>query len=285
MSPPATPTAGANPYAGLETSGHPELTPVAVEEAHYPSLEGKGVLITGGGSGIGMYLVAAFAGQGARTAFVDIDEAAGTRVARVVGEATGNTPAFFPCDITDIAALHGAIDDVRASCGPFTGLVNNAGNDDRRPFEALTPDYWDERQAVNLRHMAFAAQAVLPDMVAAGGGSIVNLGSNSWMQGAAGLLPYTTAKAAVMGLTKSLARELGERCVRVNAIAPGWILTDRQVSRARKIYQGKFDEYLEKQCLKAFLLPPDVARLALWLVADDARMVTGQSFVVDGGVV
>lgn len=274
-----------DPYAGLEVSDHPELTPVAIKEAHYPSLEDKGVLITGGGSGIGMYLVAAFAGQGARVAFVDINEAAGARVAAVVRETTGNAPAFAPCDVADIKALHRAIDALRDVCGPLTGLVNNAGNDDRRPFEELTPEYWDDRQAINLRHKAFAAQALLPDMVAAGGGTIVNLGSNSWMQGAAGLLPYTTAKAAVLGLTKSLARELGGRHVRVNAIAPGWILTDRQVSRARAIYHGKFDEYLEKQCLKEFLLPPDVARLALWLVADDSRMVTGQSFVVDGGVV
>ncbi|MEO1105835.1 MAG: SDR family oxidoreductase, partial [Pseudomonadota bacterium] len=160
-----------------------------------------------------------------------------------------------------------------------------AGNDDRRPFEDLEPDYWDERFAVNLRHHAFAAQAVMPDMVSAGGGAIVNIGSNSWMQGAAGLLPYTTAKAAIHGLTRSLARELGPHRIRVNEIAPGWILTERQVSRAKAIYPDKFADYLTRQCLKEFLLPPDIARLALWLVADDSRLVTGQRFVVDGGVV
>ncbi|MEM7731002.1 MAG: SDR family oxidoreductase, partial [Pseudomonadota bacterium] len=161
---------------------------------------------------------------------------------------------------------------------------NNAGNDDRKPAADVTPADWDDRMAVNLRHQFFASQAVLPDL-AQTGGAIVNMGSNSWMQGAAGLICYTTAKSAIQGLTRSLAREVGPQGVRVNSIAPGWILTERQVARAKRIYADKFDDYLSRQCLKAFLLPPDVARMALFLAADDSRMITGQTFVVDGGVV
>jgi NAD(P)-dependent dehydrogenase (short-subunit alcohol dehydrogenase family) len=164
-------------------------------------------------------------------------------------------------------------------------LVNNAGNDDRQPIEQVTSDYWDERMATNLRHQFFAVQAVVPGIAAAGGGAIVNMGSISWMRGAAGLVAYTTAKSAVMGMTKSLARELGDRNIRVNSIAPGWVLTERQVERAKRIYQGKFSEYLEAQCLKEHLLPPDIARMALFLAADDSRLITGQTFIVDGGVV
>ncbi|NJS38531.1 MAG: SDR family oxidoreductase, partial [Rhodobacteraceae bacterium] len=179
--------------------------------------------------------------------------------------------------------LRAAVSDLRAHIGPITALINNAGNDDRLPAEEVTPEYWDARINTNLRHQFFAAQAVMGDM--AQGGVILNMGSTSWMQGATGLICYTTAKSAVQGLTKSLAREVGARGIRVNSIAPGWILTERQVSRAKAIYQSKFDDYLTRQCLKEFLLPPDVARMALFLAADDARMITGQTFVVDGGVV
>lgn len=164
-------------------------------------------------------------------------------------------------------------------------LINNAGNDDRMPLEDVSQEYWDERFAVNLRHQFFAAQAVIPQMAAEGGGSIINMGSISWMRGVAGLVFYTTAKSAVMGLTKSLAREVGARNIRVNSIAPGWVLTESQVERAKRVYQGKFSEYLDAQCLKEHLLPPDVARMALWLAADDSRLVTAQTFIFDGGVV
>ncbi|MAQ83735.1 MAG: 3-oxoacyl-ACP reductase [Maritimibacter sp.] len=267
----------------LETSDHAELQPVAIEAARYPSLEGRAVLVTGGGSGIGMYLVEAFCGQGARVGFVDLDADAGARVAEVCAATTGNRPAFRAADLRDIDGLRRAVAELAGETGPVGALVNNAGNDDRLPVEDVTPEYWDDRMAVNLRHQFFAAQAVLPAMDQ--GGSIVNMGSNSWMQGAAGLIAYTTAKSAIQGLTRSLAREVGGRGVRVNSIAPGWILTERQVSRAKAIYADKFDDYLGKQCLKEFLLPPDVARMALFLTADDSRMITGQTFVVDGGVV
>lgn len=269
----------------LERSAHPELVPVEIDAARYPSLQGRGVLITGGGSGIGMYLVEAFCAQGARVAFIDLNAEAGSWVQTVCAETTGNRPAFAAADLTDIGALKGAVVALRDVTGPVTVVVNNAGNDDRLPAAEITPDYWDARMDVNLRHQFFATQAVLGDMRDAGRGSVINMGSNSWMQGAAGLIAYTTAKSGVQGLTRCLARELGADGIRVNSIAPGWILTERQVSRAKAVLTGKFDEYLAKQCLKEFLLPPDVARMALFLAADDARMISGQTFVVDGGVV
>lgn len=267
-------------------SVHPELVPkVDVDVARYPSLEGKSVLITGGGSGIGASLVEHFVGQGCRVGFIELDGTVAAENACAVEKSTGTRPHYEVVDLRDIAAMQGAIERLAAKTGPFRVLVNNAGNDDRKPLEEVTPDYWDERQATNLRHQFFAAQAVAPGMAKAGGGAIINMGSISWMKGAAGLIFYTTAKSAVMGMTKSLARELGERNIRVNSIAPGWVLTERQVVRAKAIYQNKFNEYLESQCLKEHLLPPDIARMALFLAADDSRLVTGQTFIVDGGVI
>ncbi len=265
---------------------HPELIAKAeVETARYPSLAGKGVVITGGGSGIGASLVEHFAAQGCKVGFVELDAAAAEATAETVAATTGNRPASAVADLRDTEALRAAIAALSGEIGPVRVLVNNAGNDDRMPLEDVTPDYWDDRFATNLRHQFFAAQAVIPEMARAGGGSIINMGSISWMRGAAGLIFYTTAKSAVMGMTKSLAREVGERHIRVNSIAPGWVLTERQVERAKRMYQDKFSEYLEAQCLKEHLLPPDVARMALWLAADDSRLVTAQTFIVDGGVV
>lgn len=266
----------------LERSDDPLLVPDPIDAARYPSLDGRGVVVTGGGSGIGMYLVEAFAAQGARVGFLDIDAAAAEHVADVCAD-IGPRPDYVVCDLRDVDALRAAIATLRARVGPVRVLVNNAGNDDRRPAPEVEPDYWDDRMAVNMRHQFFAAQAVMVDM--GGGGSIVNMGSNAWMQGASGLIAYTTAKSAIQGLTRSLAREVGTQGIRVNSIAPGWILTERQVTRARAVLTGKFDEYLAKQALKRFLLPPDVARMALFLGADDSQMITGQTFVVDGGVV
>lgn len=262
---------------------HPELQPVGIDAATYPSLRDRAVLITGGASGIGAHLVKAFCAQGAKVAFLDLAD--GADCAKAVLRETGNEPLHRQVDLTDIAALRSVISDLEALIGSFQVLLNNAGNDDRLEMEEVEPEYWDDRFSVNLRHQFFAAQALVPGMAAAGGGSIINMGSNSWMQGAAGLVCYTTAKSAIMGMTKVMARELGERRIRVNSIAPGWILTQRQVTRAQSTYPDKFDDYLKRQCLKEFLLPPDVARMALWLAADDARMVTGQTFIVDGGVV
>lgn len=258
---------------------------VEPDMARYPSLRGRVVLVTGGGSGIGASLVEHFADQGAETLFLELDPEAARRTADGVEERTGVRPRYRAVDLRDVGAARDAIAGLVQEAGPVRVLVNNAGNDDRHPALEVTPELWDERFATNLRHQFFCAQAVIPGMIEAGGGSIVNFGSNAWMQGAAGLVAYTTAKSAVAGLTRSLAREFGPHGVRVNCIAPGWILTERQVRRAEAIYRDKFDEYLGKQCLKAFLFPPDVARLALWLAADDARMVTSQTFIVDGGVV
>lgn len=267
----------------LERSDHAELIPKPIEAAIYPSLKSRSVLITGGGSGIGMYLVEAFCAQGARVGFIDLNADASAHVADVCEAETGTRPRFKTADLTDIDALGDAIAALTDQIGPPEVLVNNAGNDDRLPIEEVTPAYWDQRFNTNLRHQFFAAQAVLGAM--GPGASIINMGSNAWMQGAAGLICYTTAKSAIQGLTKSLAREVGARGVRVNSVAPGWILTERQVSRAKAIYSDKFDDYLTRQCLKDFLLPPDIARMVLFLAADDSRMITSQTFIVDGGVV
>lgn len=265
---------------------HQELIPtVEVAVARYPSLVGKPVLITGGGSGIGASLVEHFVAQGCKVGFIELNADVAAECAEAVEKSTGTRPEFEVADLRNVASMQAAILRLSAKTGPFSVLVNNAGNDDRKPIEDITPDYWDERQATNLRHQFFAVQAVIEGMTKAGGGSIINMGSISWMRGAAGLVFYTTAKSAVMGMTKSLARELGERNIRVNSIAPGWVLTERQVTRAKAIYHGKFTEYLEAQCLKEHLLPPDIARMALFLAADDARLITSQTFIVDGGVV
>ncbi|SEQ24767.1 NAD(P)-dependent dehydrogenase, short-chain alcohol dehydrogenase family [Faunimonas pinastri] len=267
-------------------SVHPELiSRVTVDGARYPSLRGKPVLVTGGGSGIGASIVEHFADQGCRVGFIELNGAVAQETAAAVERRTGNRPVVAVADMRDIEAVRSAVARLSEELGAFRVLVNNAGNDDRKPLEEVTPDYWDERLATNLRHQFFTAQAVIGGMAASGGGSIVNMGSISWMRGAAGLIFYTTAKSAVMGMTKSLAREVGDRSIRVNSIAPGWVLTERQVERAKLAYQGKFSEYLEAQCLKEHLLPPDIARLALWLAADDSRLVTAQTFIVDGGVV
>ena len=256
-----------------------------VATASYPSLVGRAVLVTGGGSGIGASFVEHFAAQGSRVGFLEINAVAARDCADAITEATGNRPAFRVCDLKDIEETRRAIADLASETGPFRALINNAGNDDRHVTAEITPDYWDDRFAVNLRHQFFVAQAVVGPMAEAGGGAIVNLGSISWMMGAVGLVAYTTAKSAVAGLTKSLAREFGPKSIRVNCIAPGWILTERQVTRARATNPGNFELYLTRQCLKEHLAPPDVARLALWLAADDSRLVTAQTFIVDGGVI
>jgi NAD(P)-dependent dehydrogenase (short-subunit alcohol dehydrogenase family) len=245
--------------------------------AQYPSLKGRVVLITGGASGIGTSMVEHFAAQGARVAFLDFDRENGPKVA----ERTGTL--FLPCDLRDIAALRAAIGEVQAKLGPVTVLVNNAARDDRHGWETVEPDYWDERMQTNLRHQFFCAQAVAPMMIEAGGGSIVNLGSVSWMKAQGGMPAYTTAKAAIRGLTRGLARDLGPSKIRVNEVVPGWIFTERQLEKWATPEAEA--ENMARQCLKERLYPPDIARTVLWLAADDSRMVTAQHFVVDGGTV
>ncbi len=254
--------------------------PTAIEVAIYPSLKDKVVVVTGGATGIGASIVEHLAIQGARVAFLDIDTDAGHRLSATLSAAVGHA-AFLPCDLRDIDALRAAIDVARSRFGPIGGLVNNAARDDRHSIDAVTPDYWDERMAVNLRHQFFAAQAVVPDMRASGTGSIVNLGSISWVIKDTGMPAYLTAKAAVTGLTRSLARDLGAQRIRVNAILPGWVMTERQ--KALWLTPEGEATLRSAQCLPDHLVPADIARMALWLLADDSRMVTAQNFIVDAG--
>ncbi len=236
--------------------------------ATYPSLAGRRVVVTGGASGIGEGFVAAFAGQGARVDFLDIADG------RTVAARTGAT--FHHCDLTDTAALGATF----AAIGPVDVLINNAANDDRHGIADVTPAYWEDRIAVNLRHIFFAAQAVVPGMTAAGRGVILNLGSISWHLGLADLVLYQTAKAAIEGMTRALARDLGRHGIRVNTIVPGNVQTPRQ----EKWYTPEGEaEIVAAQCLPGRIQPADVAALALFLASDDARMITGHDYFVDAG--
>jgi NAD(P)-dependent dehydrogenase (short-subunit alcohol dehydrogenase family) len=222
-------------------------------------------------------MVAHFAAQGARVSFLDIaDDPAAALVAQVA--ASGHpAPIYRHCDLRDIDALRAAIADL----GPFTVLVNNAAHDQRHAWQDVTPDYWDDRQAVNLRHQFFAIQAVAPGMIAAGGGSILNFGSISWRNKQGGMPAYTTAKAAIEGLTRGFATDLGPHRIRVNCVIPGWVMTERQI--ALWVTAESEAEIARNQCLPDKLMPADLARVALWLAADDSRMCTAQTWVVDGG--
>ena len=244
--------------------------------ATYPSLAGRPVFITGGASGIGESLVRAFAAQRAKVAFVDIDAARGEALA---GALPGSR--FMACDLGDLAALRACVEQARSAHGDMAVLVNNAADDTRHTLADLTAEYWDSRFAVNLRPMVFAAQAAAPQMRRRGGGSIINFGSISWRIGQAGMVGYTTAKAAVHGLTRSLARELGPGNIRVNTISPGWVMTERQI----KLWVNADSERQldQSQCLPGRLAPDDIAAMALFLAADDSRMCTSQDFTVDAG--
>lgn len=248
--------------------------------AIYPDLAGRSVLVTGGGSGIGAAIVEHFAQQQAKVGFIDIAEAASRQlVSRLRGE--GHTVHFEHADLTDIAALQKAVAAIRATHGPIAVLVNNAAHDERHATEAVTPDYWDDRFAVNLKHQFFAAQAVLADMKAAGGGAIINFGSTSWMVGQGGMAAYTAAKSAVLGLTRSLARDFGPFNIRVTAIAPGWIMTERQIEKWLTPEGERM--LMERQCLKRKLVPADIARFTVFLASEEAAACTNQQYVVDGG--
>ena len=248
--------------------------------ATYPSLRGRTVLVTGGGSGIGAAITRRFAEQGARVGFLDIAREPSEALAAELTEA-GLAVRFVPCDLRDIAALRRGVDAVRDAFGPIGVLVNNAAHDERHATPDVTPEMFDERIAVNLRHQFFAAQAVLPDMKAVGGGSIVNFGSVSWIAGQGGMAVYSMLKSAVLGLTRSLARDYGPFDIRVNAIAPGAILTQRQKEKwLTPEYEA---ELMGKQCLKRHLLPDEIARATLFFASDEASACTGQQYVVDGG--
>jgi len=249
--------------------------------ASYPSLTGRTVFVSGGGSGIGASIVEHFAAQDARVGFVDIDEASSTALVEGIRAAGHPAPLYVPCDIRDVGAYQSAIEGVAAKLGTITVLVNNAARDDRHTIDQVTPDFWDERIAVNLRHAYFAIQTVASGMKKAGGGSVVNFSSVSYHTMTPNLSVYQAAKAAVIGMTRGLARDLGSDGIRLNAVTPGWIMTKRQldlwVTPEAKAAQ------LSAQCLKELLYPPDIARMVLWLASDDSRMVTAQDFVVDGG--
>lgn len=247
----------------------------ASTRATYPSLVGKRVLITGGATGIGASLVEAFAAQDARVAFIDIDRSAGTAVADRFAP-----DGFHDCDLRDVDAVTSTIAAIAQEFGGIDVLVNNAANDDRHNLDDITPAYWDERMATNLRHLFFAAQAVVPGMRAAGGGAIINFGSISWHLGLRNLVIYQTAKAAIEGLTRSLARDLGRDNIRVTTIVPGNVQTLRQ----KRWYTPEGEaEIVAAQCLDGRVQPADVAALALFLASDDARMCTGHEYFVDAG--
>ncbi len=249
--------------------------------AVYPSLRDRVVFVTGGASGIGAEEVTQFARQGAKVAFVDIADDAANTLVETLRAAGHPAPHYRHCDIRDIAALQAAMASTAAVLGPITVLVNNAANDQRHGYQDVTVEYWDERMATNLRHQFFAIQAVAPMMKAAGGGSVINFGSISWHTNSGGMPAYTTAKAAVEGLTKGMARDLGPDGIRVNTVIPGWIMTQRQIDLW--LTPDAEEQLLRAQCLKAKLVPEDVARMVLWLAADDSRMCTSQLWVVDGG--
>jgi NAD(P)-dependent dehydrogenase (short-subunit alcohol dehydrogenase family) len=248
--------------------------------ANYPSLKDRPVVISGGASGIGASLVRHFAEQDARVGFVDIDEQAGESLAAEL-VAAGQVVRFTRCDVTDIAAYQSAIAGFAEAHGDARVLVNNAAHDQRHDWSEVTPDYWDERMAVNLKHAFFAIQAVAPGMEKAGGGSVINFGSISWMIMTPSIPLYETAKAAVHGLTRSMARELGRAAIRVNSLVPGAVMTQRQLDLWIKPEDLKAIE--ANQALSGHLTPEDCARMALFLAADDSRMISAQNFLVDGG--
>ena len=248
--------------------------------ATYPSLQGTSVIVTGGASGIGMEIVRAFAGQGSRVGFLDFDVEHGETLAAAL-QADGGKVRFEPCDLRDIDARRRAVAALATAHGPARALLNNAARDDRHRWEDVTPEYYDERIATNLRHMFFAIQAVAPGMMAAGGGSIINLGSDSWWRAGGGFPAYTTAKAAVHGLTRGMARDLGQHRIRVNTLVPGWTMTERQ--KRLWVTPSALTAQLAAQCLPDPIEPVFVARMALFLAADDSAMCTANNYMVEAG--
>ena len=249
--------------------------------ANYPSLADKAVFISGGGTGIGAALVTAFAEQRAKVCFVDIQDAPSEALCESVAARGLPRPQYRHCDLRDVKKLQTIMQESAKIAGDFSVLVNNAANDDRHTIESVTPEYWDDRIALNQRHMFFAAQAVIPGMHRLGGGAIVNLGSISWKIAAGGFPVYATAKSSVHGLTRALARDLGPHKIRVNTVSPGWVMTERQ----RKLWlddKGR-EQIARSQMLPDELLPEHVARVVLFLASDDAIMCSAQDFTYDGG--
>lgn len=256
---------------------------MSMQFATYPSLTDRVVLISGGASGIGADLVRAFASNGARVCFLDVQDGPAEALVRELSGAGGRTPLYLHCDVTDVDALQASVEDVRAKLGPVAVLVNNAADDQRHPVDAVTAEYWDRSFDVNLRHHFFAAQAVHPHMKELGFGSIINFSSIAWRFGADQMVAYATAKGAVVALTRALARSFGSDNIRVNAVEPGAVITERQ----RQLWfrtQDAIDQTVQRQLIRRVLLGEEIARTVLFLAADDSRMITKQSIAVDAGL-
>lgn len=249
--------------------------------ASYPSLRNRAVLVTGGASGIGAAIVEAFAVQGSRVAFLDLQHDAAHALIDRIAASGATAPLFFPCDLTDLAALASAVRAAEQQLGGFHVLVNNAGNDTRHALEDVTPEFWDRTMAINLRQQFFAIQAVLPAMRRSGRGSIVNMSSIAWIIPSTSVPVYVAAKAAIVGLTRTLAHELGPSNIRVNCVLPGAVATDRQ--RRLWLTPEYEAEILAAQALKRLITPEEVARLVLFLAADDSSAITNQSHIIDAG--
>ncbi|UGX88237.1 SDR family NAD(P)-dependent oxidoreductase [Phyllobacterium meliloti] len=248
--------------------------------ARYPGLVDKPVFVSGGATGIGEMIVRAFAAEGAKVGFVDLAEAEGKTLAEELNTYGGKV-TFRAVDITNISAYQKIIREIEEMQGAATVLINNAANDTRHDWREVTPDYFDQRIAVNLRHMFFAIQAVAPAMIKSGGGSIINFGSVGWMMASGGYPGYASAKSAVHGMTRSFARDLGKHGIRVNTLVPGWVMTRRQLDLW---VDDAANELIDRsQCLAGRLLPEDIARMALFLASDDSKMCSAQNFIVDGG--
>ena len=252
------------------------------EIANYPSLKNKVVIITGGASGIGESIVEHFLQQGSKVAFLDKEEILGRNLVKKFKN-FNHLPVFKLCDLTNIENLKQSIDEIKQELGLVSILINNAANDERHSIDSVTEEFWDDRMNVNLKHYFFAIQSVYKDMKKLGDGKIVNIGSFSWMLGLGNMPGYTTAKSAIMGLTRTIARDLGEFNIRVNCVVPGWIITDRQ----KKLWlTDKIKkEQLERQCIKRMLLPKDIAKPVLFFSSDQSSGISAQNYVVDGGIV
>ncbi len=252
------------------------------EIAKYSSLEDKVIIITGGASGIGASIVEQFLNQGSKVAFLDKEQDLGKSLVEKLSNFK-HTPLFKNCDLTNIDSLRKTINEIREEIGLVSILVNNAANDERHSIESVTEEFWDDRMNVNLKHYFFAIQSVCKDMEKLGDGKIINIGSFSWMLGQGNMPAYTTAKSAVMGLTRTIARDLGKFNIRVNCVVPGWIITERQ----KKLWLTPEieKEQLEKQCIKRMLVPEDIAKAVLFFASDQSSGCTAQNYVIDGGVV
>ena len=247
-------------------------------DAVYPSLKNKVVLVTGGASGIGESITRAMIKQGAKVGFLDFDEEAATKLLNELGTDNINSQI---CDLRDIDQLKNSVQEVSKTLGAIDVLVNNAARDDRHSLESITSEYFDERIATNLKHQLFAAQAVVSDMEKKGGGVIINMGSTSWMIGQGGMPCYTTAKSAIQGLTRGLARDLGSKNIRVNCVVHGWIMTQRQMDMWLTPESEK--ELMERQCIKRKLVPEDIANFVLFMASNEASACSNQTYIVDGG--